>query len=233
MKKTTWFILWICTTALILGGCQAKKPDAAKAADSSTSLSVGKVDSDSADKEEQDAKTQEEQEDGAAAEAADEISSKHQEEPISESVPRADIEGAFIQIPQAGDWIRKESQSGEDGQLREVYLCDEDAEVSWERSKIESEDVQEGLTTWLGAQGWVEMSRQKQEILSETLGTEVYYYEASGEDEGYSMMHTGVYFLHQEYRYIVDFSVIEGSLMEYYDSFQTWLDDVTLSNQES
>lgn len=231
MNRRKWVTLCACTVVLAFGGCKQEGTTTAKVEEKSVSVSMDTDEKDAESKSlETDPEAENEQIDGAAAEAADEITLKHQEEVSAKSVEHASIEGTSIQIPLSEDWILTESESDGDGNCKEVYSCDEGTKAVWERRKMESEDVEEGLTKWLDTKGWTEMNRQKEEKLTETLGTEVYYYEANGDEDGYSMMHIGVYFLYEGNCYTVDFSVIEGALMEYYDIFQDWIQVVELKN---
>lgn len=231
MNRRKLVTLCACTVILAFGGCKPESTATAKGEEKSISVSTDADEKDAASKSPKtDPEAENEQIDGAAAEAADEITLKHQEESPSKNVDHASIEGTFVQIPQAEEWILKESETDGEGYSKEVYLCDEETEAVWERSQADTEDVEEGLTKWLDIKGWSEMNRQKEEELTEALGTEVYYYEANGEEDGYSMMHIGVYFLYEGNCYTVDFSVIEGSLTEYYDNFQDWIQMVELKN---
>lgn len=231
MNRRKLVTLCACAVILAFGGCKPESTSTAKGEAKSVGVGTDADEKDVASNSQKtDPKAENEQIDGAAAEAADEITLKHQEESPSKSVEHASIEGTFIQIPQAEEWILKESETDGEGYGKEVYLCDEETVSVWERSKAEAEDVEEGLTKWLDIKGWSEMNHQKEAELTEALGTEVYSYEANGEEDGYSMMQIGVYFLSEGNCYTVDFSVIEGSLMEYYDIFQGWIQMVELKN---
>lgn len=171
-----------------------------------------------------------EQEAGAAQMEADAIDRQHEKKEIpTESVERTAFAKNALELDESANWIRTGSENREDGSFGETYVCEEGLEYEWSYMPSEKADAQSGLEAALSQLGWSVSDTSKNDALSESLGHEVYNYIAYEDDNGYSMIHQGLYLDMEGGYYTADFSMMEGSMGEYYDRAETLLSQIYIA----
>lgn len=179
------------------------------------------------DEEYQLADMQQEQEAGAAQLEADAIDMQHEKKEIpEESVPRTVFGESALKLDESLNWICTYSEKQEDGSFGEVYACEEGLEYEWKYVPAEETDADSGLQAALSQEGWSVSGTERNDTLSGALGCEVYDYTAYEDDNGYSMMHQGLYLNIEGGYYTADFSMMEGSMGMYYDRVETLLSQI-------
>lgn len=160
-----------------------------------------------------------EQEIGAAQEAANEIDAMHEKEELPEkSVEQAAFAQKKLMLDESAGWIRIQSEDGSDGSCTESYAYDENLEYSWSYTPGALSDVESAISTVMEEREWLLTDSARNDELSGKLGLEVYSYSAYEDDNGYSMLHEGLWLNTENGYYMADFSMMEGNMGEYYDT---------------
>lgn len=173
---------------------------------------------------------EQEQEAGAAQMEADAIDLQHEKEEIpAESVERTAFAQSALQLDESANWIRVRSENREDGSFGEVYSCEEGLEYEWNYNPSDKADAASGLEEALGQAGWSVSDTSKNSVLSDAFGYEVYNYIAYEDDNGYSMIHQGLYLDMEGGYYTADFSMMEGNMGTYYEKAETLLSQIYIA----
>lgn len=178
----------------------------------------------------QSAEMEQEQEAGAAQMEADAIDLQHQKEEIpEESVEQTAFDQGALRLDDSADWIRILSENREDGSFGEKYFCEEGLEYEWNYRPSDEADAAAGLEEALAGEGWSVSDTSKNSVLSDAFGYEVYNYTAYEDDNGYSMIHQGLYLDREGGYYTADFSMMEGNMGIYYEKAESLLSRIYLA----
>lgn len=231
LRKKLLLLMMTAMLAVQLGGCVRKQTEEAAGTAEQESIAG---EQENAAEEQESAVT--EQEMAKAQADADEIDALHQENGSQTAAERADFGFAVPTAEGMEGWLCIESGTGEDGISREIYQCDEELKYMWECQAADTGSAADAgsaaetaVTEKLSGKGWVISRTSRNDQLSDRLQTEVYDYQAYEDDNGYSMYHQGIYVDGAEYRYLVDYSVMEGFFGDYYERITQLLEGVTIA----
>lgn len=173
---------------------------------------------------------QQEQEAGAAQLEADAIDQLHEQNEIpAESVEQTVFAQSALQLDESAGWIRVCSENREDGSFGEVYSCEDGLEYEWNYYSSDGTEAGGDVETALTQAGWSVSDASRDDTLSDALGHEVYHYLAYEDDNGYSMIHQGLYLDIEGGYYTADFSMMEGNMGIYYDRVETLLSQIYIA----
>lgn len=154
---------------------------------------------------------------------ADLIDEQHQKELATESVEQTTFGQSRLYLAESDNWIRVSSQNQEDGSFGEEYQGNEDLTFAWNYTPAEKADAQAGLDMYMAAKGWTLSENTYSEDITAALGCETYYYTAYEDDNGYSMLHRGLYINTETGYYTAEFIMMEGDMGDYYEMADQYL----------
>lgn len=217
-------IALMLTAVLATGaGCKEKTADekgtTAETAESAEENSTDETDGD-----------YDEQVDGEAQIQANEIDAQHEKELATESVEQTAFAQRKLYLADSDNWIRTSSENREDGSFGEEYQANESLTYSWNYAPAEKADAQTGLDMCMISNEWTLSESTYSEDITAALGCETYYYTAYEDDNGYSMLHRGIYINTETGYYTADFSMMEGDSGEYYEMAGQYLAQVSFAD---
>lgn len=188
------------------------------------------VQDEAADEDARSEEMKQEQEAGAAQMEADAIDLQHEKEVIpEESVEQTAFAQSALRLDESANWIRIRSENREDGSFGEEYSCEEGLKYEWAYSPADQADTVGSPETALSRTGWSVSDTSRNDALSDALGHEVYNYIAYEDDNGYSMIHQGLYLDMEGGYYTADFSMMEGNMGTYYEKAETLLSQIYIA----
>ena len=217
MKKRIAAALIMGAVLVTAAGCSNKETNVTEESDESTDMEESEVSEEVAA----------EQAMGEAQTQADEIDAMHQDELATESVEQTAFAQSRLYLAESDNWIRASSQNQEDGSFGEEYQGNEDLTFAWNYTPAEKADAQAGLDMYMAAKGWTLSENTYSEDITAALGCETYYYTAYEDDNGYSMLHRGIYINTEAGYYTADFSMMEGDTGEYYEMAGLYLAQIS------
>ncbi|MEE1197284.1 MAG: hypothetical protein UHS54_10525 [Lachnospiraceae bacterium] len=217
MKKRIAAALIMGAVLVTAAGCSNKETNVTEESDESTDMEESEVSEEVAA----------EQAMGEAQTQADEIDAMHQDELATESVEQTAFAQSRLYLAESDNWIRTSSENREDGSFGESYQANERLDYSWDYTQAEKTDAQAGLDMYMAAKGWTLSENTYSEDITAALGCETYYYTAYEDDNGYSMLHRGIYINTEAGYYTADFSMMEGDTGEYYEMAGLYLAQIS------
>lgn len=217
MKKRIAAALIMGAVLVTAAGCSNKETNVTEESDESTDMEESEVSEEVAA----------EQAMGEAQTQADEIDAMHQNELATESVEQTTFAQSRLYLAESDNWIRTSSENREDGSFGESYQANERLTYSWSYTPAEKADAQAGLDMYMAAKGWTLSENTYSEDITAALGCETYYYTAYEDDNGYSMLHRGIYVNTEAGYYTADFSMMEGDTGEYYEMAGLYLAQIS------
>lgn len=160
---------------------------------------------------------------GEAQTQADEIDAMHQDELATESVEQTAFAQSRLYLAESDNWIRTSSENREDGSFGESYQANERLDYSWDYTQAEKTDAQAGLDAYVTGKAWTLSESAYSEAITAALGCETYYYTAYEDDNGYSMLHRGLYINTETGYYTAEFIMMEGDMGDYYEMADQYL----------
>lgn len=217
MKKRIAAALIMGAVLVTAAGCSNKETNVTEESDESTDMEESEVSEEVAA----------EQAMGEAQTQADEIDAMHQNELATESVEQTTFAQSRLYLAESDNWIRTSSENREDGSFGESYQANERLTYSWSYTPAEKADAQAGIDMCMTAKEWDLSENTYSEEITAALGYETYYYTAYEDDNGYSMLHRGIYVNTEAGYYTADFSMIEGDMGDYYDMAGLYLAQIS------